>query len=91
MTCFVLYLKKVKRYDIETLSVDRVLNTEPFLGKSCWKCAPEVIPGPLLTLGSNLKNHCMQETLLKMRYFERGLSKSLKKINLIFSFEPSPF
>ena len=27
----------------------------------------------------------------KNRYFERGLSKSLKKVNFIFSFEPSPF
>ena len=26
----------------------------------------------------------MQETLLKMRYFERGLSKSLKKVNFVF-------
>ena len=33
----------------------------------------------------------MQENLLKVRYFERGLSKSLKKVNFIFSFETSPF
>ena len=33
----------------------------------------------------------MQEIILKIRYFERGLSKSLKKVNFIFSFEPSPF
>ena len=33
----------------------------------------------------------MQEILFKIRYFERGLSKSLKKVNFIFSFEPSPF
>ena len=33
----------------------------------------------------------MQETLLKIRCFERGLSKSLKKVNFTFSFEPSPF
>ena len=35
--------------------------------------------------------HCMQEIILKVRYFERELSKSLKKVNFIFSFEPSPF
>ena len=29
----------------------------------------------------------MQEILSKVRYFERGLSKSLKKGNFIFSFE----
>ena len=32
----------------------------------------------------------MQEILFKVRSFERGLSKSLKKGNFIFSFEPSP-
>ena len=32
----------------------------------------------------------MQEIILKVRYFER-LSKSLKKSNFIFSFEPSLF
>ena len=33
----------------------------------------------------------MQEILLKIRYSERGLSKCLKKVNFIFSFESSPF
>ena len=45
------------------------------------KCAPNASPRP----------HCMQEVLLKVGYFERGLSKSPKKVNFIFSFEPSPF
>ena len=33
----------------------------------------------------------MQEIILKVRYFERRLSKSLEKGNFIFSFEPVPF
>ena len=33
----------------------------------------------------------MQEILLKIKYFEKELSKSLRKVNFIFSFEPSPF
>ena len=33
----------------------------------------------------------MQEILLEIRYFERVLSKNLKKVNFIFSFEPNPF
>ena len=33
----------------------------------------------------------MQEIILKVRYFERRLSKSLKNGNFIFSFEPVPF
>ena len=33
----------------------------------------------------------MQEIILKVRYFERGLSKSLKKGNFIFLPNPVPF
>ena len=33
----------------------------------------------------------MQEIRLKIRYFEKGLSKTFKKVNFDFSFEPSPF
>ena len=33
----------------------------------------------------------MQEIILKVRYFERGLSKSLKKVNFIFLSNPVPF
>ena len=70
-------------YDIETLFIDRVLDKEHFYEKSCRKYAPKVSPDSFC--------HCMQEIILKIRYFERGLSKSLKKVNFIFSFEPSHF
>ena len=33
----------------------------------------------------------MQEILLTVRYFERGLSKSLKKVTLFFPLNPVPF
>ena len=33
----------------------------------------------------------MQEITLKVIYFEKGLSKSLKKSNFLCSFELSPF
>ena len=33
----------------------------------------------------------MQEILLKVRYFERGLSKNLKKSTLFFLLNPVPF
>ena len=33
----------------------------------------------------------MQEILLTVRYFERGLSKSLKKLTLFFLSNPVPF
>ena len=54
--------------------------------KSCKKCAPKASPRPLLILVNNPKSHCMQEILLKIRLFEIGLSKSLKKVKSIFSF-----
>ena len=33
----------------------------------------------------------MQEILLEIRYFERGLSKSLKKVNFFSLLNPVPF
>ena len=33
----------------------------------------------------------MQEIILKVKYFERALSKSLKKGNFIFLLNPDPF
>ena len=33
----------------------------------------------------------MREILLKIRYFERGLSKSLKKLALVLLWNPAPF
>ena len=49
-------------------------------------------PRPLFNFAKKNKNsHCTQEILLKIKYFERGLSKSLEKVKFIFSFEPSPF
>ena len=32
----------------------------------------------------------MQEILLKIRYFEKGLSKNLKKVNFIIYFQTQP-
>ena len=36
---------------METLSIDRVLNTEHFYGKFMRKCAPDVIPRALFNFG----------------------------------------
>ena len=58
----------------------------------CRKCAPNASPRPHFFLGKQpKKGQCMQEILLKIRYFERGLSKTFKKVNFIFSFQPCPF
>ena len=58
--------------------------------KSYRKYAPKASPRPFSFSSITQNSHCMQEILLKIRYFERGLSKSLKMVNFIFSFEPSP-
>ena len=44
-----------------------------FMDKSCRKCT-KASPRPLFNFGNHI-SHCMQEILLKIRYFER-LSKS---------------
>ena len=41
---FVWYLEKEIRCEIETLSIDIMLNKEKFMGKSCRKCAPKASP-----------------------------------------------
>ena len=48
---FIWYLGKEKSYDIEILSIDRVLNEEHFYGKSCRKCAPNASLRPLFNFG----------------------------------------
>ena len=51
MTHFVWYLENEKMYDIETLSIDRVLNKENFMEKSSRKCAPKATPRFLFNFG----------------------------------------
>ena len=57
--------------------------------KSCRKCVLKAYLRPILNFGNQPKT-AIAWILLKIRYFERGLSKSLKKVNFIFSLEPSP-
>ena len=51
ITHFVWYLETEKRYDTKTLSIDRVLNKEHFVEKSCRKCAPKASPRSLFNFG----------------------------------------
>ena len=51
ITHFVWYLEKEKGYDIETLSIDRVLNDDIFTQKSCRKYPPKASFGPLFKFG----------------------------------------
>ena len=91
--------KKEIRRDIKTsvfigrvVSIDRVLNKEHFI----WENHAEnkhqkLVPDPFLILLFNLKQPSHARNSFKKRYFERGSSKSPKKVNIIFSCEPSPF
>ena len=88
---FVWYHEREERYDIETLYIVRVLNKYITLS---WKnhaenVHQEVVPDPYFNFGIN--SHYLQKILLKIKNFERGLSKSLKKVNFIFSVVPSSF
>ena len=75
------------------LSIDGVyIKSRTFLWKNhAENMQQKLVPGLCIILVNNPNNHCMQKSVLKVRYFERVLSKSLKKGNFIFSFEPSPF
>ena len=45
----------------------------------------KLVPDPFLISVNHPKQHyCMQQIFLKIRYFERGLSKGLKKLTLLF-------
>ena len=52
--------------------------------KSYRKCAKKLVPDPFLILVNNPEQSCMWEILGKVRYFQRELSKSLKKVNFFF-------
>ena len=68
------------------MAIDGVSDGELFMEKLCRKYAVKASPRPLYNFGT-----IACKKVLKVRYFERGLSKDLKKGNFIFSFEPSSF
>ena len=86
-------MKKNKGLILKPFSIDRVLNKELFMEKLYRKYAPKAILILIFSLSTFLteNSHCMQEILLKRRYFAKILSKSLKKVNFTFYFEPGHF
>ena len=50
----------------------------------------KLVQDPFLILVNNLKQTFHTRNSFKNKYFQRGLSKSLNKVNFIFSFEPCP-
>ena len=58
--------------------------------KSCRNYSPKASPRALPNFRKITQNsHCIQEIVLKIRDFERALSKTRKKINFIFPFKPN--
>ena len=55
ITHLVWYFEKEKRYDIETLSIGRVLNKEHFYGKIMHKLCTKASPTPLFHFGKQPK------------------------------------
>ena len=51
----------------------------------------KLVPDIFIILVNNPKQPLHARNFFKVRFFERRLSKSHKKGNFIFSFEPSPF
>ena len=63
-----------------------------FRQKSARNYALKASPRTSVNFGKKTQNcHCMQKIVLKIRYFDRALSKTLKKVNFIFPFKPNFF
>ena len=81
VTHFVWYLKRLNRNDIETLSIERVLKKNYNHTENVHK---KLVSDPFLILVNNPKQTLHVRNSFEIRYFERGLSKSL---NLYFFFQ----
>ena len=88
ITHFLWYLGKKKRYGIESLSTDRVLNKEHFYGKKHTETVHQkLIPDPLLILVNNPK-----QPLHARNYFESKIfwKMIIKKVISFFLSNPVP-
>ena len=79
-------LRRKKGIMTEFLSIDRVLARNIFMENHAENVPQKLVPDPFLILVNNPK-----QPLHTRNYFEKGLSKSSKKVNFNFSFEPSLF
>ena len=86
-TLFTILRNKVWHWNL----LNWVLCKEIFHGKISRKGAPKKTRSRPLFISVKSYKYCqhIQETLLEIRYFERGLYKFLKKSDSIFLFEPN--
>ena len=77
ITHFVWCLEKEKRYDIETLSVDRVLNKEHFYGKNHEKnMHQKLVPNSFFILVNNPKQPLHARNSFKNKIFWKRIIKN---------------
>ena len=85
-THFIWYLGKKKRCDIETLSIDRVLNKEHFYGKYAEHMHHKLVPDPLLILVNNPKQSLHAINFFENKIFWKRILKKSLKSELYFFF-----
>ena len=59
--------------------------------RSCKNMHQKLVPDSFFLSVNNPSSHCIQGILLKIRFFERGLSKTPKKVTIFFPLNPFPF
>ena len=69
ITHFVWHLKKEKRYDIETLSIGRVLNKEHLFKNYAENMHQKVVPDPFFILVNNPKQPLHARNSFKNKIF----------------------
>ena len=92
ITHFVKY-RQDKRYDIETWSIDRVLNQEHFHGKKhAANVHQKLVPNPFLISVNNLKQPSHTSNSFKNKIVShRIIKKPYKKLTLYFLWNQVPF
>ena len=80
ITHFVWYLEKEKSSDIETLSIDRVLNKEHFYGKKhAEKVHQKLVPDPSFILVNNPNQPLLARNSFKNKIFWNRIIRSVNK------------
>ena len=74
VTHFVWYLEKKKRYGVETLFIDRVLNKEHFHAENMHH---KLVPDPFLVLANNSKQPLHGKNYFKNKTFWKRIIKKL--------------
>ena len=77
MINLVWYLEKEKKYDIETLSIDRVLNKEHLFKNYAENINQKVVPEPFFVLVNNPKQPLHAWNSFKNNIFWKGIIKNL--------------